>query len=163
MINYLNLSSGLEWAKIITEYKLVRIQSSNFESNRKWTAAIDLDYQFLIDAAINGVKLFDCGSRNGETSRAQWQGIPWFLWAYARANKGELPDVHTRGVNVQQEFENYYAFGESDRIRKKAKAKFRYVAKLTGAKNIMIENVSRVSTLDGQMDELAKLGGFRNA
>lgn len=163
MIDYLNLTSGLEWAKTISDYKLVRIQSSNFESNRKWTAIMDLDYQFLIDSAMEGVVLHDCGSRTDEVSRAQWQGTPWIRWAYAKANKGDLPKVITRGVNVHGEFENFYTFGESDRVRKKAKAKLRYVAKLTGARSIYIENRSILSTMDGQTEDLAKLGGFRNA
>lgn len=164
-VNYLNLTSGLEWATYMKDesYKLVRIQSTHFEGNSRWSAIMDLDYSFLIDAAMEGVVLHDCGSRNGEVSRAQWQGIPWFRWAFAKANKGDIPQVITRGVNVQGEFENFYTFGESDRIRKKAKQKLRYVGKLTAAKNIYIEPKSILSTLDGQTEALAKLGGFRNA
>lgn len=163
MINYLNLTSGLEWVNHIKEeYKLVRIQSTHFEGNNKWSAIMDLDYTFLIDAAIDGVLLHDCGSRNGEVSRAQWLGVPWITWAFAKANKGNLPEVRLRGHNSASEFENFYTFGESDRIRKKAKQKLRYVSKLTAAKNIYINNKSIVSSLDGQTEELAKLGGFRN-
>lgn len=164
MINYLNLTSGLEWVpKMRNEpYKLVRIQSTHFEANSKFSAIMDLDYQFLIDAAIEGVVLHDCGSRNGQVSRAQWQGVPWFKWAFAKANKGDLPAVFTRDTNVATEFENFYTFGESDRIRKKAKQKLRYVAKLTAAKSIYIETRSFVSTMDGQTEELARMGGFRS-
>lgn len=164
-VNYLNLTSGLEWVNHIKNetYKLVRIQSTHFEGNSKWSAIMDLDYSFLIDAALHGVILHDCGSRNGEVSRAQWMGAPWISWAYAKANKGDLPAVNLRGTNAQTEFENFYTFGESDRIRKKAKQKLRYVGKLTAAKRIYIENRSIVSTMDGQTEELAKLGGFRNA
>lgn len=161
MINYLNLTSGLEWAKSIKDYKLVRIQSSHFESSKLWSVIADLDYQFLIDAAFNGVILHDCGSRSGDVSRAQWQGIPWISWVYAKANRGQLPVVITRGTNVENHFDNFYKFGESDRLRKKAKAKLRYVAKLTGSQNLNIEENAILSTLDGQTEELAKLGGFR--
>lgn len=165
MINYINLTSGLEWAPKLDDYKLVRIQSSNFEVNKKWTAIMDLDYQFLIDAATEGVVLCDCGSRRDAVSRAQWQGVPWIKWAYEKANKVDFlntPPI-TRGVNVQNEFENFYTFGEADRIRKKAKAKMRYVAKLTGSKYLWIENASMESTLDGQTEDLARLGGLREA
>ena len=163
-VNYLNLTSGLEWVERMNgePYKLVRIQSTHFEGNNKWSAIMDLDYSFLIDAAIAGVTLHDCGSRCGDVSRAQWMGVPWITWAFAKANNGKLPEVVLRGHNSQSEFENFYTFGESDRIRKKAKQKLRYVAKLTAAKNIYITNKSFVSTLDGQTEELAKLGGFRN-
>lgn len=161
MIDYLNLSSGLEWANEIENYKLVRIQSSNFESNKKWSAILDLDYQFLIDAAMIGVTLRDCGSRSGPLSRAQWMGIPWILWAYAKSNKGSLPDVTIRNTNCFKDFESFYNFGESDRIRKKAKNKLRYVSRLTGAKTLVINNMGKASTLDGNMEELAKVGGFR--
>ena len=163
-VNYLNLTSGLEWVPYMTEpYKLVRIQSSHFETNAKWSAILDLDYSFLIDAAMGYVTLYDCGSRNGALSRAQWQGVPWFKWAYARANKGILPPANTRGTNVEKEFENFYTFGEAARIRKKAKQKLRYVAKLTGSNDLYINTSAFKSTLDGQTEELAKLGGFRNA
>lgn len=162
-VNYLNLTSGLEWVPKMTEpYKIVRIQSTHFEGNNKWSAIMDLDYSFLIDAAMYGVVLHDCGSRNGDVSRAQWMGIPWIQWAFARANKGIIPNVVLRGNNCQSAFENFYTFGEADRIRKKAKQKLRYVGKLTAAKNIYILNKSFLSTMDGQTEELAKLGGFRD-
>lgn len=161
MINYINLTSGLEWASKLDTYKLVRIQSSNFESNKRWSSILDLDYQFLIDAAIQGVILHDCGSRTNEISRAQWQGTEWIKWAFAKANSGKEFIPITRRVNVQKEFENFYSFGESDKYRKKAKQKLRYVGKLTAAKGLVITNKSFVSTLDGQTEELAKLGGFR--
>lgn len=164
-IKYLNLTSGLEWLIHMKHepYKLVRIQSSHFEANARWSAIMDLDYNFLIDAAIDHVCLHDCGSRNGERSRAQWQGIPWIEWAFAKANGGSLPEAITRGTDVSKEFENFYTFGESDRIRKKAKQKLRYVGKLTAAKQLSIGVKSIESTMDGQTEELAKLGGFRNA
>lgn len=163
-VNYLNLTSGLEWVDHMhgEPYKLVRIQSTHFEGNSKWSAIMDLDYSFLIDAAMRGVLLYDCGSRNGEVSRAQWLGVPWIKWAYAKANRQKLPNVALRSYNPATEFENFYTFGESDRIRKKAKQKLRYVGKLTGSPGLLIDNKSMVSTLDGQTEELAKLGGFRN-
>jgi hypothetical protein len=163
-VNYLNLTSGLEWVPLMNgaPYKLVRIQSSHFEANAKWSAILDLDYSFLIDAATTGVVLHDCGSRNGSESRAQWIGVRWIKWAYAKANKGNLPYIYLRGNNATNEFENFYTFGEGDRIRKKAKQKLRYVGKLTGMKSLDIDTNSFVSTLDGQTEELAKLGGFRN-
>src|SRR5215217_5970195 len=106
-VNYLNLTSGLEWVPKMNEpYKLVRIQSTHFEGNNKWSAIMDLDYSFLIDAAIEGVVLHDCGSRNGDVSRAQWMGVPWILWAFAKANGGNIPIVNLRGANAQTEFEN---------------------------------------------------------
>lgn len=163
-VNYLNLTSGLEWVNHMHNepYKLVRIQSTHFEGNSKWSAIMDLDYSFLLDAAMRGVILHDCGSRSGEVSRAQWLGVPWIKWAYAKANRRELPKVEFHNYNPTTEFENFYTFGESDRIRKKAKQKLRYVGKLTASPGLLIENRSIASTLDGQTEELAKLGGFRN-
>lgn len=163
-VNYLNLTSGLEWVPRMNEpYKLVRIQSTHFEGNSKWSALMDLDYSFLIDAAMSGVVLHDCGSRNGDISRAQWMGVPWIMWAYTKANRVELPIVNVRRTNAQTEFENFYEFGEASRIRKKAKQKLRYIHKLTGAKSLIITNKSFESTMDGQTEELARMGGFRRA
>ncbi len=168
MTNYLNLTSGLEWLNVNNEtfnseepYKLVRIQSSQLEAGKLWSIILDLDYQFLFDAAIGEVKLFDCGSRSGETSRAQWYGVPWIKWAYAKANGGTLEKPITRNTNATTHFENFYSYGESDSFRKRAKNKMRYVSKLTGSKQLIIDNISMVSTMDGQTEELAKLAKFR--
>jgi hypothetical protein len=73
MIPYINLTSGLEY--LPGDYRLVRIQSSHLESNALWKVIMELDYGILFDAALHGVTLYDCWSRRGPTTRAQWLGI----------------------------------------------------------------------------------------
>lgn len=162
MKNYLNLTSGLEWASMVDNYGLVRMQSSQCESTRFWSLVLDIDYAFLIDAATQGVILHDCGSRSGDVSRAQWQGVQWLVWAYAKANKQNLPEVRTRRSNPASYFEEFYSFGESDRIRKAAKKKLRYVFRLTNSANLIIKNKSMKSNYDGQTSALAEIAGLRN-
>lgn len=158
MINYLNLTSGLEFAPEIDDYKLVRIQSSHFEANAMWSCVSDLDYGFLIDAATAGVTIYDCGSRRGEDTRAQWKGIPWINWVYARANNWSF-DASKWQYNWISEFEHFYAYGQRD-ISPKAKSKLRYVGNLTGSGRLKINCVSRHSTMDGKTEMLAKLAGI---
>lgn len=159
-VNYLNLTSGLEWAGKVSGWRLVRIQSSHFESNRMWNAAFCLDYQFLIDAATHGVNLYDCGSRRGEETRAQWKGVPWFKWAYAKSCNGEKEEALVLGYKSEKEFEDYYSFGDSLEFRKKAKDKFRYVCKLTGSKKIDINCFGMRSTMDGKTEDLARMASI---
>lgn len=157
MKNYLNLTSGLEWAKEVENYSLVRIQSSHFEATKMWSAVMHCDYQFLIDAATCGVNLYDCGSRSGEMTRAQWMGIPWFKYAYWRANKftSSPPDI-----SRFQHFSQFYEYGEQN-FSDKAKQKLRYIFKLTSGEALNIVPIGKKSLLDGKTEELAKLGGFR--
>lgn len=163
LIDYLNLSSGLEWARSVSDYRLVRLQSSQCESVKFWSIVLELDYQFLIDAATKGVLFHDCGSRSGDVSRAQWQGLEWIKWAYAKANGLVLPEVKVRQTNPNSFFEEFYQFGETDKFRKRAKQKLRYVYRLTKADELNIRTKSMPSKYDGDMETLATIGGFRNA
>lgn len=156
MIPYLNLTSGLEFAPEVPNFRLVRIQSSNFESNKMWAAVMDTDYSFLIDAALHGVLLHDCGSRRGAETRVQWKGVPWFLYTFHRANTG-----NPTPSRYEREFDHYYQFGDDEKVRHKAKAKLRYVGRLTGKDTLIINCVSKVSTLDGKVEELSTLAGLR--
>lgn len=159
MMNYLNLTSGLEFARDVSDCKLVRIQSSHFEANAMWSCISDLDYGFLIDAATVGVNLYDCGSRRGKETRAQWKGVPWILWAYARAN-GEYVTASSGRYNWTKEFDAFYAHGQPD-ISPRAKAKLRYVGKLTGENVIRIVCHSMRSTMDGKTIQLARMARLR--
>ena len=158
-VNYINLTSGLEWADKLHDFKVVKLSSTHFEGNAMWTAIMGLDYGFLIDAALHGVVLHDCGSRNGPVSRAQWKGVPWLLWAYRRT-AGIVDDVHINSgckgeCKVTGEFDQFYQFGEPI-AGKKAKQKLRYIRKLTGAGRLSIECRSMPSTMDGQTERLGE-------
>lgn len=150
---YVNLTSGLEWSNHIDGFRVVRLQSSHFEANAMWTAIMDVDYAFLVDAATTGVILYDCGSRNGAETRAQWKGVPWLTFAYATANGGEISNAQWR-YNWLGEFDHFYAFGEPH-IAAKAKAKLRYVGRLTGSSTINVAKRFMSSTMDGRVEELA--------
>lgn len=151
-VNYANLTSGLEIAP--TGSRLVRVQSSRLESKALWPVIADLDYGFLFDAAMHGVRLFDCGSRGGPISRAQWQGIPWICFAYQMANGLHIDAPITRGVRVGGFFAERYR--ASHPAREQAINKLRYVYRLTGAPALRIASWSECSTLDGDYAALAE-------
>jgi hypothetical protein len=157
MINYANLTSGLEGCP--ADSKLVRIQSSHLEAQAYWSVLADLDYGFLFDAAIHGIFLYDCGSRRGEESRAQWYGVPWIIWAYERASMGckhdkEPNNAFIGSMNVKNDFLKY--FNTRNPLRDMAIKKLRYVWKMTN-KQLTIITKSSKSTLDGNYEELSLL------
>lgn len=149
MIPYLNLTSGLELRPLYPTARLVRIQSSHLEAHAFSKAIAALDYQFLFDAADEGVLLLDCWSRKPPLTRAQWQGVPWLKYAYAAANKQVLPQVPSQ-------FENDFEFMYLHGLERDDKSKLRYVFKMTQASELRIECFGAKSTLDGQYEELAK-------
>lgn len=160
MIAYINLTSGLEHLlrpEVHHEpaFKLVRIQSSHLESAALWKVIDHLDYGFLIDAAMFGVTLYDCGSRGGKSpeARAAWQGVPWIRYAYAKANALPIPsDIPKQFLT---HFDQQYA---DSRFRKEeGKRKLRYVHKLTQANDLEIVSAASRSNYDGQYDVLTKI------
>jgi hypothetical protein len=155
MINYINLTSGLEYAP--RDSKFVRIQSSHMEGNHPWKIINDLDYGFLIDAALVGVNLYDAGSRSGEVSRAIWQGVPWIEWAYHRSSlycnhDYDSGSVYNKGYNVTKEAIRVF----NSKERAYGIKKLRYIHKMTGSQNLNIKPYSSKSTLDGKYDILSK-------
>lgn len=161
MKTYVNLTSGLEAIKIfdLKDYGLVRIQSSHLEANALWKLIAHLDYAFLIDAATQGVMLWDGGSRNGPISRAQWKGIPWIKYLYQKSNGLLLDQAIVKSYNATPEFDQRFCQHGPDRDI--AVNKMRYVYKLTGAEHLVIEPKGFVSTMDGKALELAELAGLR--
>lgn len=154
MINYINLTSGLEWVPYVKDYKLCYIKSSHLESGALWKLIHELDYGFLIDAALHGITLYDCGSRNGAISRAQWMGIPWIEFVYEMANAE--PDTE---ISVEERFQRwfYHTYYAPSEYKENAKKKLRYVARLTGKKEFpLIDIVCRESTFDGNVERLGE-------
>lgn len=153
MKNYLNLTSGLEYISVYPEleFSLVRIQSSHLEAGALWKVIEGLDYDFLINAALGGVVLYDCGSRRGELSRAQWMGIPWIKFVYQTANKLTQEYKGVMSANFEQ------VYGRTSPYKDDCKKKLRYVHKITGANRLEIKAESMISTMDGDYEKLKNL------
>jgi len=151
-VPYLNLTNGLEFIDEVDDPKLVRIQSTQLEQKLLWDVIIGTDYQFLIDAALYGVDFYDCGSRSGSVSRAQWIGVPWLRYAYARRHP---KTVHIPPNHYKDFFERVY----NSRSQKSRCAlnKLDYISKMTGKDKLDIRCFSRVSSLDGQYSELSTI------
>jgi len=148
-VPYLNLTNGLEFIDEVDDPRLVRMQSTHLEQKLLWRFIVETDYQFLIDAALRGVNFYDCGSRNGAVSRAQWLGIPWLRYAYARRNN--------EAVHADSKFKSFFeqVYSSRDAIARQAIQKLDYVSKMTAKDFLDIRNFSKASTLDGQYHELA--------
>jgi len=137
IINYLNLTNGLEYINEIENYKFVRIQSSLCES-KCWDKIIaDLDYNFLFDLAIgNTIYIYDASSKKHET-RALYQGIEFIRYVLLRRwfnfKSIEIQSI-VNGCNVREYFENEYK-----KLSKESKKKLDYVKKFIKSNEIYIK------------------------
>lgn len=150
IINYLNLTNGLEYMNKIDNYKLVRIQSSICES-KKWDKLIkELDYNFLFDLAQgNMIQIYDTSSKKKE-SRALYQGVEFIRYVLLRrwfnAESEEIPTV-VNGHNVTDYFETEYK-----KLSDESKKKLDYVKKFLNSKGIYIKRICKKSLHDGQYE-----------
>ena len=157
---YVNLTAGIEHlAYADMEHGVVRIQSSQLESQSLWKVINGLDYQFLIDACLHGVVLRDV-SAHKDMSRALFQGIPWIKFAMqmrVAERFGGRTDTITAKVkqhNVTDYFKKFYKNSKSTLIKRDAKAKLDYVIDLLGpyaCNNIRIDADCVKSELDGRI------------
>lgn len=80
-INYINLTNGIEVLPVLTdEFKFIRIQSTACEQ-KLWDRIIqDLDYDFLLNAAIgNECVIYDYGAKK-PIPRAIYQGVEFIKY-----------------------------------------------------------------------------------
>lgn len=147
IINYLNLTNGLEYKDKVNDYKFVRIQSTLCEA-KCWDKLIrDLDYNFLLDLAQgNTIYIYDASSKKNET-RALYQGIEFVRYVLIRrwfnAKSADIPAV-VNGHNVNEYFEIEYK-----KLSKEAKRKLDYVKKFVNTKGIYIKRICKKSLHDG--------------
>lgn len=84
-INYINLTNGIEAIPILSEgYHFIRIQSTQCEQ-KHWDRVIqELDYDFLINAALgNECVIYDYGARK-PNARAMYQGVEFIKYVLHR-------------------------------------------------------------------------------
>lgn len=80
-INYINLTNGIEVLPVLTdEFRFIRIQSTACEQ-KLWDRIIqDLDYDFLLNAAMdNECVIYDYGAKK-PIPRAIYQGVEFIKY-----------------------------------------------------------------------------------
>ena len=159
MKHYVNLTAGIEHlTNNDMPYGVVRIQSSQLESQSLWKVINGLDYQFLIDACLHGVILKDA-SAHKDMSRVLFQGIPWIVFAmqmrvWERIGGITHPIAKVKQHNVTDYFTKFYMNSKSTLIKRDAKAKLDYVIDLLGPEmcyNIYIDSKCQKSKWDGRI------------
>lgn len=144
-MNYINLTSGLEFLEEIPDARFIRIQSSLCES-KCWSKLIeDLDYDFLINLAQGkAVYVYDT-SRNHKESRALFQGLEfiWYVLQRRWFNKHNIKAV-VRGNDATD-----YFMQEYNKLSDRAKKKIDYIKKFLNTDVIYLGSKCKKSEHDG--------------
>lgn len=141
-INYINLTNGIESLPTLPDgFRFIRIQSTICE-RKMWNRLIqELDYDFLLNAAIgNKCVIYDYGARK-PVPRAVYQGVEFIKYVlYKRwLNKEYLTDCNrSKGEHIRQDCNSYFEScykNLEDRTKKKLDYFKPYVV---GKINIMV-------------------------
>ena len=118
MKKFINLTTGLEWLPEIKPDGFVRIESTLCEQ-RHWSLLVQrIDANFIFPL-VRGedVMLYDTSSRNGDLSRACWQGAPLLEYFLHRALFDiEIP-IFFKGYDAGRQASRYWS--ELDRSAQK--------------------------------------------
>lgn len=148
VINYLNLTNGLEYMDEIENYKFVRIQSTYCEQKLFDKVIQDLDYNFLLDIAQgNTIKVYDASSRNKKQSRALYQGIEFIRYVLNRRWLNKNIKAYVKGMNVTDYFNVKY-----NSLSVTTRKKLDYVKKFLNTDKINIEKYCKKSLHDGDWE-----------
>lgn len=144
-MNYINLTSGLEFLEEIPDARFIRIQSSLCES-KAWSKLIeDLDYDFLINLAQGKVVFVYDTSRNKKISRALYQGLEFIRYVLERRWFGN----HNIKAIVRGNDATEYFMQEYNKLSDRAKKKLDYVKKFLNTNKIYLKGMCKKSLHDG--------------
>lgn len=146
-VKYLNLTSGLEYIDEISDYKLIRIQSSLCES-KCWDKLIaELDYNFLFDLAQgNIVEVYDTSSKK-KTSKAIYQGLEFIKYTLNKKWFNKEIEAYVRGMKVTDYFRQEYR-----KLSKNTLKKLDYVKKFINTQTINLKGYCKKSLHDGDYE-----------
>lgn len=152
MINYLNLTNGLEFIGTVKNYKVVRIQSTICEAKNYDKLIRDLDYNFLLDLAQgNEIKIYDTSAQK-RVSRALYQGVEFIKYALNRRWLGKEEKAFVKGNDVTEYFREVYKG-----LSNEAKKKLDYVKKFLNTDEIKIDTYCKRTLHDGNYEYFRKL------
>lgn len=144
-MNYINLTSGLEFIDEVPDARFIRIQSSLCE-RKCWSKLIeDLDYDFLINLAQGKVVFVYDTSPKKKISRALYQGLEFIRYCLNRRwfNKHNVLAT-VKGKDVTD-----YFMQEYNKLSDRAKQKLDYAKKFLNTKDIYLKGICKHSEHDG--------------
>ena len=152
-MNYINLTSGLEFLDKIPDAKFIRIQSTLCEQ-KQWSRIIeDLDYDFLINLAQGKtIMVYDTTAKK-KIPRALYQGVEFIRYALERRWFDNVNvEAFVKEQNVTQYFASQYAL-----LTERAKKKLDYVKKFLNTDKVYLYSVYAKSYHDGDYEYYRKL------
>jgi len=143
--NWVNLTNGLQAIRDynLTEYSVMRLQSTHCEQKRWGDVLASVPDEFLFRLALGDeCRVFDYGARKA-VPRAVWQGLEWVRYAVTRRWTGKMLAPGGRAKMMGPYFAELYA-----KLTSKEKARLDYFGGMaTGAPRI--SSVATVTTHDG--------------
>lgn len=162
--SYVNIASGLEWLErpcFAEPPHFIRIPSTWCEQGEWDRVFMSIDADLLMHLALgHRCVVYDCGSRKGWYSRAQWQALP--ILRYVCEKEWHLSPTPVR-------FEPYAdksTFHEADAtvntiycdtLTRSTKNRIKYFRHFLDTDRIDLGWEGMESTLDGQYDKLREL------
>ncbi len=149
---FINLTNGIEAIPELEQkqipYSFIRIQSTACEQHRYSQMILDLDYNFLMNAALgNECIVYDFGA-NKEIPRAMYQGLEfikfvlyryWFKTEYVAEIRKSL--TSKKYMNVTK-----YFYEEYKKLDKKVFKKLDYFRPYLTGKGVQIEYIAASTT-----------------
>ncbi len=153
---FINLTNGLEALRDenldVDNINFIRIQSSHCEAHQFGRIFDELDYNFLMHAALGSKCIvYDYGAQT-ELSKAIYIGLEWIKFVLNKRwlDKHYVPKV--KGKKVTAKFEEYY-----NDLSKLTKKKIDYFKKFLLTDEIWIEGKSEVTTHDNDYEYYREL------
>ena len=152
IINYINLTNGIEYLPELKNYNFIKIQSSICEM-KKWNYLLqDLDNNFLMNLALgNKCIIYDCSNKK-QIPRSFYQGLEFIKYVLNLIwfNKNYIPIVNT--INCSKYFYNEYK-----KLDKRIKKKIKYYKKFLMTDKLNINIISKKTNLDGKYNIYKKI------
>lgn len=149
--HFINLSNGLFAIKEhnLTDYRVLRIQSSQCEQKLFGTIINGLSDEFLFRVAFgHEVIVYDYGA-NKNVPRAIWQGLEFIKYVLHKRWKNEIYTPIYRDANVMK----VYFESEYKKLDRATKHKIDYYKKFFNG-TINIKAITKSTDLDGNNEAL---------
>jgi hypothetical protein len=172
VVNFVNLTNGIEFLPEVENPRFIRIKSTHFERHLLEDVIVALSDDLLMNLAIgNKCVIYDFGMYF-EIPRSIWEGIPWIKYVLYRAWFGKETDyIITRRrykrpapgippvLGKEYHPQNYKVFFRNryNRMSDKTMEKINYYKNFISSGTINLEGVSRKTEHDGDIDFYKKV------
>ena len=161
IVNFINLTNGIEFLPEVESPHFIRIQSTTIE-RKNWTKLFsDLDHDFLINLALgHDCRVYDCGT-NRPLSKTIYFAVPFIEYCLCRFWYGQVIKARrfSRGGQEINDVDQYYdtiyrtVFEfDSNKDKERVKEKLKYHKRFLRGDTIRLTGISKATIHDGDVN-----------